>query len=164
MVGYSIRPAVANDCNDIHLVHTETIINVTNDQYTAEQIAKWAQRQNLNQYMEPIKARCVYLVTTEKDDIVAFGHGQKINIEQYKIEALFVHPSHSKKGLGKKLLKHMEKVAAEGGSREILLRSSLNAVGFYEANGFVPREIEDHSRGCGSCVMKCRNMTKLLNC
>jgi phosphinothricin acetyltransferase len=52
----------------------------------------------------------------------------------------FLHPDHTGKGLGKKLLDHLEKGAVEKGVRHILASiSSLNpgSMKFHENNGFV---------------------------
>lgn len=52
------------------------------------------------------------------------------------IRAVFVNPSYHGKGIGAKLVKHLEKVIKKAGYSSVLVRSSRYAVGFYNKLGY----------------------------
>jgi len=53
-----------------------------------------------------------------------------------RISKMFVHPKYQKKGIGKKLLNHIEKLAKQRGMKRVRVRSSSNAYEFYEKLGY----------------------------
>lgn len=52
------------------------------------------------------------------------------------IRRVFVKPSHQRQGLGKKIMRHLEKQAVKKGSSAVVLQSSINAKGFYDGLGY----------------------------
>ena len=60
-----------------------------------------------------------------------------INLESGKVDAIFVHPSHMRTGIGRQVLLHLEKLALDAGLVQLSLDSTLNAAPFYRKHGFV---------------------------
>ena len=76
-----------------------------------------------------------YLRTTPDADFTADVDG--------KLAALYVHPAVTREGVGTTLLQALETRAREAGCESLGLWASLNAVPFYEAQGYTPvREFE----------------------
>lgn len=73
----------------------------------------------------------IFFVAEEGEKIVGYINGDK-----HYLKNLFVYGSKHKKGIGKKLYDKFEKEAVKKGSKEIKLKSSIYAVGFYEKMGF----------------------------
>ncbi len=77
------------------------------------------------------------LVEEVDDGIVAFG---QLNRETALVEAVYVSPSQSRQGIGLKVLRALEAMAASHGIKALTLEASLNAVEFYRRAGYVPVE------------------------
>jgi GNAT superfamily N-acetyltransferase len=54
------------------------------------------------------------------------------------IRYLFVHPQEVRRGIGRRLVEQAERAAVAAGRPRLRVWSSLNAVGFYRAIGFLP--------------------------
>jgi putative acetyltransferase len=78
-----------------------------------------------------------------------------------EVRAVYVGPSASRKGVGKKLLQELEKAAHSHGLTELWLDSSLTAVPFYSSQGFVGTVESEHTLRSGR-KMRCVKMQKKL--
>lgn len=81
----------------------------------------------------------------DKDSVfVARCDGKIIGATQYysddsvSIEQIYVHPDHRLKGIGRRLLKSIEKVAMKQGKKKIFVQSTLALIDFYEKYGYEP--------------------------
>lgn len=54
-----------------------------------------------------------------------------------RISKLFVNPRYHRKGIGKKLMKYVEKFAQRKGIKKLRVRSSITAYGFYKKLDYV---------------------------
>jgi|AntRauTorcE11898_2_1112593.scaffolds.fasta_scaffold03445_4 GNAT superfamily N-acetyltransferase len=70
-------------------------------------------------------------------DVAGFGH---LNAASGEVEAVYVSPTYAGEGVGTRLLEVLESRASELGFDELVLVSSLNAVGFYEHHGYAVAE------------------------
>jgi GNAT superfamily N-acetyltransferase len=71
-----------------------------------------------------------------------------ISLEDDRVYSFFVAPDRQGTGIGKALLKHIEKRARKRGVRTLRVASSLTAVSFYEKMGFtVVGQKDDESYG-----------------
>jgi len=61
-----------------------------------------------------------------------------------KIRAFFVHPEHSRHGLGRRILSHSEQQARERGFARCELMSTLPGVPFYRRQGYLGEESIDY--------------------
>jgi GNAT superfamily N-acetyltransferase len=69
-----------------------------------------------------------------------------------KVRAMFVHPEWTRKGIAAMLLKACEDAAQEAGFKRVELRASLQAVAFYENQGYEKIEKIDRELGGGEVL------------
>ncbi|KAH8774299.1 acyl-CoA N-acyltransferase [Hyaloscypha sp. PMI_1271] len=69
-----------------------------------------------------------------------------------KVRAMFVHPNWARKGIATMLLKACEDAAREAGFKKVELRASLQAVVFYENQGYEKVEKIDRELGGGEIL------------
>ena len=67
---------------------------------------------------------------------VAVGRLQFNSIEEAQIRYMAVSDDYQGMGYGSKIVKALDNIAREKGSRKIILQSRENAVKFYEKNGY----------------------------
>ena len=67
---------------------------------------------------------------------VAIGRLQFNSIEEAQIRYMAVSDDYQGMGYGSKIVKALDNIAREKGSRKIILQSRENAVKFYEKNGY----------------------------
>ena len=78
-----------------------------------------------------------------------------------EVEAVYVHPSATRRGVGLKLLTTLEARAREAGLESLHLCASLNAVEFYERAGFARQELTSHRLANGveiACVLMSKEL------
>jgi N-acetylglutamate synthase-like GNAT family acetyltransferase len=93
------------------------------------------------------------------DQAVGFGELSPLTNE---VRAVYVAPSATRKGVGKKLLQEIEKTAVSHGLTELWLDSSLTAVPFYSSQGFSGSIESEHILRSGK-KMRCVKMQKTLS-
>jgi len=98
------------------------------------------------------------VIAAAGESIVGFG---EVSLKTQEVKAVYVLPSAGRQGIGKQLLKHLEKFARESGLKDLWLDSSLNAETFYAANGFVLDAHGEHTLRSGR-TMQCIKMRKTL--
>ena len=57
-----------------------------------------------------------------------------------KIRAIFVHPGFARRGLGSRVLRHVEQAAAGAGFRRLEMGSTLTGVALYTLRGYIAEE------------------------
>jgi GNAT superfamily N-acetyltransferase len=75
--------------------------------------------------------------------IIGFG---AIEPKKSELRAVYVTAKHGRRGIGRALLGQLEDKARNAGLTALRMNASINAVRFYEANGFI-------SLGCGVHTM-----------
>jgi putative acetyltransferase len=93
------------------------------------------------------------LVAEEDGKIVAFG---QFNIEQSEFVSLYVAPGFTRRGLGQTLLRKFEDLAQKAGSGWMQAGSTLNAVGFFEKEGYKQTRMEQLQLPDGSSLPRIR--------
>jgi GNAT superfamily N-acetyltransferase len=69
-------------------------------------------------------------------------------LENSNVFSVFVNPTYHGKGIGQRLMAHVERVAKKRGIDRLRLTSSLTAVGFYKKLGYKKiKEVSDKSVG-----------------
>ncbi|HEX5442721.1 MAG TPA: GNAT family N-acetyltransferase, partial [Pirellulales bacterium] len=74
-----------------------------------------------------------FLVAELDGAVVGFGF---LNRETAELEALFVSPGVARRGIGKAILRSLERIAHDVGLTSLRLSASLNSVEFYAAVGY----------------------------
>ena len=154
--GLTLRQAEEGDAKAIYAVHTASIRGLCSSSYDGDAIDCWAGRQAPERYVPFIKEGEI-TVAVENGQVIGFGH--LLNGEEVK--GLFVSPDCGRKGVGSALLRRLEEQARRAGSETVRLKASLNAVGFYQGQGF---SVVDSSEKCTHCEegIRCVLMTKSL--
>ena len=143
-----IRRARSEDAQTIRDVHVASIKGLGRQTYDEEQVAAWARDRDQEDY--PInEPETAVFVAERRGSIVGFGYLRTTPDADFtadvdgKLAALYVHPAVTREGVGTTLLQALETRAREAGCESLGLWASLNAVPFYEAQGYTPvREFE----------------------
>ena len=101
--------------------------------YSAEQLQAW--RADLTISPESVLARPV-CVAEEGGKPVGFAQ-VAMDTQPWELDALWVHPEHMGKGIGKALLAWAKDFAASAGQLELAIDADPNAERFYRACGAV---------------------------
>ncbi|MGD8977999.1 MAG: GNAT family N-acetyltransferase [Gammaproteobacteria bacterium] len=101
--------------------------------YGQEIIDAWIGPPRLERFVKGQQRGNEYYVLIRDGQVAGFG---ALKLEDQLLEALFIDPSLAGQGLGRALLEFMAGVAQDAGCPKLRVSSSLNAVGFYRANGF----------------------------
>ena len=127
---------VNEDAESIHRVNTDSVQKLCNSSYSGEEITSWIARLHPSMYKPSIENGTLKVVVLE-NEVVACGcleppHSDKVAT----VCCLYVSPNMAGKGIGKLLLWFLENEAKVKGYKSVRLESSLNAEGFYKANGY----------------------------
>lgn len=76
------------------------------------------------------ETRVIVVAETQREII---GTGA---LEGQWLQALFVDPARQRRGVGARLVNHLEDIAVRGGRHRLHLYSTLNAVSFYQGRGY----------------------------
>ena len=57
-------------------------------------------------------------------------------LQRNEVRTFYVNSTYHGKGVGRKLMENVEKIAKKRGIKKLIVKSSLYAVGFYEKMGF----------------------------
>jgi N-acetylglutamate synthase-like GNAT family acetyltransferase len=127
----SVRRACPGDVDVLDTLHKASIRELCSSAYTGEQISDW---------ISAIKPRG-YLLAMEMYEFLVAVRGAAVglgifNSSKAEITALYVSPAEAGSGVGRAILLEVEALARETGIQELRLKSTLNAVGFYEKMGY----------------------------
>jgi len=152
-----VRRARPEDGEAVGVVHRSSIREICSSHYGPEKIEVWARPRPPGHYERAILGKEFY-VGEEGGEIVGFG---TLNAETCEVEAVYVGPAATGRGVGMKILRTLEGRARELGLERLRLDSSLNAVGFYERAGFEVEGTGEHRLG-GVVDIPCAHMSKRL--
>ena len=126
-----IRRAAPADAVGICELHRSSIRRLCSASYSPEQIASWTEALQPDRYL-PAMERFEFFVA-EAGGVVGFcivdPNGGELN-------ALYVAPRSSGEGVGSALLEYAERVAIAHSVARLRVKSTVNAVTFYESHGF----------------------------
>ena len=165
----TIRVANQCDAKSIYSVHVRSIREICSKSYSETEIEVWSGRQSQNRYQRFMESEEEVLYVAENPTgIIGFGHVgpcKAVTDSQQgrtmEIKALYVAPGEVNKGIGQLIMEEIERKAKQCLCRELVVYSTINAVGFYEYCGFIKIE-ESYSIGDG-LSLKCHRMTKQLS-
>jgi putative acetyltransferase len=128
------RAASPEDREGIWRVHTAAIRETCSSHYPPEQIEAWAGLLSASSSYDQALAEHEMLVAVDAGgQVVGFG---QLDVLRSEIEAIYVDPAASGRGVGRALLAQLEQLARERGLQALQLAATLNAVTFYEAAGY----------------------------
>lgn len=128
----AIRKARKDEAQVIWEIRNAAINSQCVGHYSPEDLEIWTSGEMTKQFIDIVESS--FYVATVDGCVVGTG---MINLESGKLDAIFVHPSHIRTGIGKQIMLHLEKLALDAGLTQLSLESTLNAVTFYQAQGFV---------------------------
>ncbi|MFB6253721.1 MAG: GNAT family N-acetyltransferase [Halobacteriaceae archaeon] len=162
-----IRKAVPEDATVIRDLHIASIEGLAGGEYNEEQVEAWAHDRDPSEY--PITNADAYVVVAELDDqIVGFGQ-MKPDADDYfqatvdgEITAIYIHPSVARQGIGTRIYDELEAEARRNDVESLGLWASLNAVSFYETQGYqrIIEHTHEFSAGVEGTVVE---MKKILS-
>ena len=161
------RPAHPAAVAAIREVHVAAIRGLAATHYDVDQIDAWG---DLAAADYSIPAEGAHVVVAEAPvegqepadadgAVVGFG---ALDLESGEVRAVYVHPDHGREGVGGTLLAELERAARAAGLTELHLTASLNAVAFYEAQGWTSTAPTTHELDDGT-ELEARTMRKSLD-
>ncbi len=132
----SMRKAERNDAQAAWDIRNAAINSQCAGHYPPELLRIWTEGEMTEQFVTTVVDR--FYVATLDDNVVGTG---MIDLESGKVDAIFVHPSKMRLGVGKRILSYLENIALEAGLDHVSLESTLNASTFYRACGYIGETI-----------------------
>lgn len=129
--GVYIRAATQCDAAGISRVICDAIKTINSKDYSAEAIKRLMQNFSTSNVTALMRGRTTF-VAVANGHIVGTGA-----LQQHEIKSVFVSPDLHRKGIGKLLVNAVEAAAKQQGLVELTLSSSLAAVSFYSALGYM---------------------------
>jgi putative acetyltransferase len=168
-VDISIRAAQAGELEDIIGLQTLALVGVSAGcrRYNARQVdalVKGQARARRDHWSSET------ILVAEADGLTVSQTGQGIVgficLSSFgfgaNIQGIFVHPDFMGLGIGSRLLMAIEQLALQKRCRQIMVMSSIEAVGFYERRGYVIRGSTGFYEGWGVWI-PCQMLTKDLD-
>lgn len=141
----SRRPATQADLSTLWELRTRAVRAGCSDHYPAAVIDIWCAAPAPASLPLLVQAGGA-VVAEEEGQIVGYA---VLNLDTGELNAVFVEPSHQRRGIALQLLRQLESMARERGLVRLFLSASLNAVPFYEHAGFVSLREELYPHRCG---------------
>ena len=98
--------------------------------YPKRVIVHLSKQNTPSKLIEKSKQRDIYVIV-DGDRILGTA-----SLENNNVFSVFVNPTYHGKGIGQRLMGHIERVAKKRGIDRLKLPSSLTAIGFYEKLGY----------------------------
>ncbi len=128
-----IRRATLRDKEAIYQVHKRAVEEACRTSYSPAEIAAWSDFLRPDLYTEVIRSQ-EFIVARNDKAVVGFG---QLDVTRGHVEAVYVRPDYHRRGIGSRILLHLEKVARKAGRATLTLCSTLNALPFYKHAGFI---------------------------
>ncbi|AFZ31129.1 GCN5-related N-acetyltransferase [Gloeocapsa sp. PCC 7428] len=153
-----VRKAKLEDAEAICHVHRVSVRTLCIKDYTPEQIEAWVGSSEPENFRKAMVERGETIFVAEIEELIA-GFSSLFKDEIY---AVYVHPEYTRRGVGTRLLKAVEKEAIFQQNKKLKLVSSTTAEPFYQANGYQVVEHSFHTLRSGIQI-PCVYMEKALN-
>jgi putative acetyltransferase len=134
----SLRRATPDDAARLAEIQARAVEDGGRHFYDAAVIAAWAWGSDKREACRGwIGEAGIHVVLCERQGT---AHGFAVYVakdESVYVHSLYCHPDAGGRGIGRALLADIESFARSVGKSRVTAQSSLNAVGFYRAQGFV---------------------------
>jgi ribosomal protein S18 acetylase RimI-like enzyme len=163
-VPYVIRAATADDAGAIAAAHIDSIDTIGPRFYGADTVRAWRAAIQPRLYVDSMAAGERFFVAATTQD----GRRDVLGFSCHHVDegahgvAVYVRGIAARRKIGSALLRVAESSATSEGAAGVRLDSSLAAVEFYKANGFVETGRGEHRLRAGG-VMACVFMQKNLS-
>jgi putative acetyltransferase len=163
-VPFEIRPATADDADAIAAAHIDSIQTIGPHFYGADVVRAWHAAIEPSIYLNAIAAGEKFFVAVVSQE----GRREVLGFSSHHADdgrhgvGVYVRGIAARRGIGSGLLRAAEASAAAAGATSLRLDSSLAAVEFYKANGFLETGRGEHSLRVGR-TMGCVYMQKNLS-
>src|ERR1700735_5818104 len=161
---FQLRPGRPDDALAILEAHRSAIRQTAASVYNPAIIDEWAPavivRERVDSFQRWIERgeELIVVAVEPAGQIIGFGSIVPANSE---LRAVYVDAAYGGQGVGRALLAWLEKLARDARLAELRMDASINAVRFYEANGFISLEHGEHPMPSGA-RMACVRMRKTL--
>jgi GNAT superfamily N-acetyltransferase len=134
----TLRPVRASDLDAVVAMQEISIMTLGAPMYGEAKAQAWARLGY--QFRHDLLGEGGFWVAEEKERLLGVGGWSPDSLEPDLawIRYLFVHPAAVRRGIGRRLVEQAERAACAAERRRLRVWSSLNAVGFYRALGFLP--------------------------
>jgi N-acetylglutamate synthase-like GNAT family acetyltransferase len=153
----SIRKAKKGDAKAAWKIRNVAILNQCVGHYSRDALKIWTSGELSEAFANAVE-KYFYVAVYNKQVI---GTGM-IDTQTGKLDAIFVHPSHIRKGVGRKIVSFLESIAVNHGLETLNLESTLNAASFYRACGFKGNEVGTYNSPRG-VSLDCIPMIKVIS-
>ncbi|MCC4834590.1 GNAT family N-acetyltransferase [Shewanella sp. 1_MG-2023] len=126
-----IRKATIDDAPDAFEIRNLAILSQCKGHYSDDILTKWTDGELPTEFAH---AFAKYGFVSEIENKVV-GVGM-LDVDNGMVDAIFVRPESFGKGLGKRMLMHLEAQARRVNCKELRLDATLNAAAFYRSCGF----------------------------
>ena len=131
----ALRPMLPSDAPLLAEIMHESVLELTSDDYNAEQQEAWAavaeERETAEKFVKQLT-----LVATLAGSPIGFISLAGAD----KVDMLYVHPAAVGQGAGAMLLDAVEKLAAARGAQALTVEASDNALPFFQKHGFTGQQ------------------------
>jgi N-acetylglutamate synthase-like GNAT family acetyltransferase len=134
-----IEKAKREDARAVWDIRNAAILDQCTGHYSKEALAIWTGGGLPASFIEDVEKR--FYVAMLNDEIVGTG---AVYAEAGRLDAVFVHPAHMRRGIGTKIVQFLESVAVAHGLEALNLESTLNAAPFYRTCGFEGNEVSTY--------------------
>lgn len=156
-----LPPAEAQDARAIVRTHRRSIQKLGRAYYDDETIEAWretcSEERTRSNTIENHHEKT--FVAEEEGEVIGFG---VLNLENCEVGAVYIDPEMARGGAGTKLLEQLEQEAIQEGLTRLSVVASMNAVDFYQGNGYQIRSDGTHELSNGT-EMDCKYMYKELS-
>jgi putative acetyltransferase len=135
---WRLRPVRASDLDAIAAMQEISIMALGAPVYGEDKAKAWARLGY--QFRYDLIGEGAFWVAEREERILGVGGWSPDSVEADLawLRYLFVHPEATRRGIGRRLVERTERSACAAGRPRVRVWSSLNAIGFYRAVGFMP--------------------------
>lgn len=152
-----VRQATEEDVGDIAAVHRRSIRELCKAHYSPEQLDAWTAALQTGAYSKLLNTHEL-LVAEDDGELLGFC---VLDSSEGLLNATYVSPTASRRGVGRSLVMAAEAVARTKGLSQIRLNATLNAVRFYQNLGYARGDLASNRLPTG-VELPCVTMSKAL--
>jgi ribosomal protein S18 acetylase RimI-like enzyme len=165
---FVIRVATPADANAIAAAHIDSIESIGPQFYSADVVRAWRAAIQPGLYLAAMGSGEVFFVAAADPGGSQNSSGEVLGFSSHHVDdgqhsvGVYVRGIAARRGIGSALLRMAESSANAAGAASLRLDSSLAAVDFYKANGFVETGRGEHRLRSGAamaCVFMHKNLS-----